>query len=167
MSCCPHLDDLSGLQSLPGPSCLLLCQIFYSSFLLFLFYSATFCFKEINSSDVLFFFPHQQTTVQEQSRIVQLERELGLRRAEIQELQAQLGRRAEDGHVFADGQPEEEHAAALRASRQEAETLKAVVEKQNLEISEMKLKVQQATKENVEMMESWKVLEHNPTWEPV
>uniref|UniRef100_A0A3P9JE94 CAP-GLY domain containing linker protein 2 n=1 Tax=Oryzias latipes TaxID=8090 RepID=A0A3P9JE94_ORYLA len=98
----------------------------------------------------------QQTTVQEQSRIMQLEKELGLRRAEMEELQAQLGRRAEDGHVFADGQPEEEHAAALRASRQEAETLKAVVEKQNLEISEMKLKVQQATKENVEMMESWK-----------
>uniref|UniRef100_A0A3P9I0U0 CAP-GLY domain containing linker protein 2 n=1 Tax=Oryzias latipes TaxID=8090 RepID=A0A3P9I0U0_ORYLA len=98
----------------------------------------------------------EQTTVQEQSRIMQLEKELGLRRAEMEELQAQLGRRAEDGHVFADGQPEEEHAAALRASRQEAETLKAVVEKQNLEISEMKLKVQQATKENVEMMESWK-----------
>ncbi|RVE64159.1 hypothetical protein OJAV_G00143510 [Oryzias javanicus] len=105
----------------------------------------------------------QQTTVEEQSRIVQLEEELGLRRTEIQELQAQLRRRAEDGReaAGADAPPEPgrgggEHAAALAASRQEAESLKAVVEKQNLEIGEMKLKVQQATKENVEMMDSWK-----------
>lgn len=95
---------------------------------------------------------------------MQLEEELGLRRAEIQELQAQLRRRTEDGHVTAGadaqlepGQGGEEHAAALAASRQEAESLKAVVEKQNLEISEMKMRVQQATKENVEMMDSWKV----------
>uniref|UniRef100_A0A3B3E3G8 CAP-GLY domain containing linker protein 2 n=1 Tax=Oryzias melastigma TaxID=30732 RepID=A0A3B3E3G8_ORYME len=105
----------------------------------------------------------EQTTVEEQSRIMQLEEELGLRRAEIQELQAQLRRRTEDGHVTAGadaqlepGQGGEEHATALAASRQEAESLKAVVEKQNLEISEMKMRVQQATKENVEMMDSWK-----------
>ncbi|XP_041863826.1 CAP-Gly domain-containing linker protein 2 isoform X2 [Melanotaenia boesemani] len=49
------------------------------------------------------------------------------------------------------------YEAALAASQQEADSLKAVVDKQNLEISEMKQKIQQATKENMEMMDTWKV----------
>ncbi|KAL3970631.1 hypothetical protein ACER0C_026150 [Sarotherodon galilaeus] len=50
----------------------------------------------------------------------------------------------------------EKYETALAASQQEVDSLKAVVEKQNVEINEMKQKVQQATKENVEMMDTWK-----------
>ncbi|XP_063341430.1 CAP-Gly domain-containing linker protein 2 isoform X3 [Pelmatolapia mariae] len=50
----------------------------------------------------------------------------------------------------------EKYETALAASQQEIDSLKAVVEKQNVEINEMKQKVQQATKENVEMMDTWK-----------
>nr|XP_015817418.2 CAP-Gly domain-containing linker protein 2 isoform X1 [Nothobranchius furzeri] len=122
----------------------------------------------------------KQTTVEEQSRIVQLEEELSLRRAETEELQAQLRRADASSQPAGDAaQPEtlllreqllsagrelhqesselkEKHENASASSRQEISSLRAVVEKQNLEISEMKQKVQQATKENVEMMDSWK-----------
>uniref|UniRef100_A0A8C6PQW6 CAP-Gly domain containing linker protein 2 n=1 Tax=Nothobranchius furzeri TaxID=105023 RepID=A0A8C6PQW6_NOTFU len=122
----------------------------------------------------------RQTTVEEQSRIVQLEEELSLRRAETEELQAQLRRADASSQPAGDAaQPEtlllreqllsagrelhqesselkEKHENASASSRQEISSLRAVVEKQNLEISEMKQKVQQATKENVEMMDSWK-----------
>lgn len=133
----------------------------------------------------------QQTTVEEQSRIMQLEEELTLRRAEIQNLQAQMrsadasGSDAPAGEGEAtrgsDAQPEvvvllreqlltagrerykesselkEKYETALGASQQEIDSLKAVVDKQNVEINELKQKVQQATKENVEMMDTWKV----------
>ncbi|XP_023132773.2 CAP-Gly domain-containing linker protein 2 isoform X3 [Amphiprion ocellaris] len=129
----------------------------------------------------------EQTTVEEQSRIVQLEEELGLRRAEIEELQVQLrgadggSQKAADGEATpgSDAQPEtlllreqllsagrehvkesselkEKYEAELAAAQQEIHSLKAVVEKQNLEISEAKQKVQQANKENVEIMDTWK-----------
>uniref|UniRef100_A0A3Q0RZ97 CAP-Gly domain containing linker protein 2 n=1 Tax=Amphilophus citrinellus TaxID=61819 RepID=A0A3Q0RZ97_AMPCI len=129
----------------------------------------------------------EQTTVEEQSRIMQLEEELRLRRAEIENLQAQLKgadaslQKADHGDAAqgSDTQPEtlllreqllsagrehykesselrEKYETALAASQQEVDSLKAVVEKQNLEITEMKQKVQQATKENVEMMDTWK-----------
>ncbi|XP_041863827.1 CAP-Gly domain-containing linker protein 2 isoform X3 [Melanotaenia boesemani] len=130
----------------------------------------------------------KQTTVEEQSRIVQLEDELTLRRAEIEDLQAQLRREdtslreAADSEAGAGANAQSEtlvlreqllsagrehhkessklrvkYEAALAASQQEADSLKAVVDKQNLEISEMKQKIQQATKENMEMMDTWKV----------
>ncbi|XP_040006110.1 CAP-Gly domain-containing linker protein 2 isoform X1 [Xiphias gladius] len=129
----------------------------------------------------------KQTTVEEQSRIMQLEEELTLRRAEIKNLQAQLRgsdpgpQQANDGDAAAgsDAQPEtlllreqllsagrehykesselkEKYETALAASQQEIDALKAVVDKQNQEISEMKQKVQHATKENMEMMDTWK-----------
>ncbi|XP_037835042.1 CAP-Gly domain-containing linker protein 2 isoform X1 [Kryptolebias marmoratus] len=104
----------------------------------------------------------KQTTVEEQSRIVQLEEQLSLRRAEIQDLQARL-RRANAEAPGADALPAgrerrmENGESALVASQQEVESLRALVDKQNLELGEMKQKVQQATKENVEMMDSWKV----------
>lgn len=130
--------------------------------------------------------PHQQTTVEEQSRIMQLEEELTLRRAEIKNLQAQLGsgsQPAGDGGAApgSDDQPpeaqilreqlltagrehykesselKEKYEAALEASQQETGSLKALVDKQNQEISELRQKVQQATKENMEMMDTWKV----------
>ncbi|XP_061596270.1 CAP-Gly domain-containing linker protein 2 isoform X2 [Cololabis saira] len=121
----------------------------------------------------------EQTTVEEQSRIVQLEEELGLRRAEIEDLQAKL-RRADGGAAPGAGAPPEtpllreglvsadhetasescelrgKYEAALAAGQQEVESLKALVDKQNLEISEMKQKVQQGSKESMEMMDGWK-----------
>ncbi|XP_014269112.3 CAP-Gly domain-containing linker protein 2 isoform X1 [Maylandia zebra] len=129
----------------------------------------------------------KQTTVEEKSRIMQLEEELSLRRAEITNLQVQLkGADASwqkvdrvDAAQGSDAQPEtlllreqlvsagrehykesselrEKYETALAASQQEIDSLKAVVEKQNVEINEMKQKAQQATKENVEMMDTWK-----------
>lgn len=49
------------------------------------------------------------------------------------------------------------YETTLTARQQEIDSLKAVVETQNQEIGEMKQKVQQATKENMEMMDTWKV----------
>ncbi|KAM9333693.1 CAP-Gly domain-containing linker protein 2 isoform 2-T2 [Pholidichthys leucotaenia] len=131
----------------------------------------------------------KQTTVEEQSRIMQLEEELTLSRAQIVNLQAQLGgtdasSRQPDGgsgevapgpdsqqenlvlherllsagreHHRESSELKEKYETALAAGQREVESLKAVVEKQNLEISEMKQRVQQATKENVEMMDTWK-----------
>uniref|UniRef100_A0A1A7YAM0 CAP-GLY domain containing linker protein 2 n=1 Tax=Iconisemion striatum TaxID=60296 RepID=A0A1A7YAM0_9TELE len=121
----------------------------------------------------------EQTTVEEQSRIMQLEEELSLRRAETEELQAQLRRADATSQPAGDAQPEtlllreqllsagrehhkesselkEKYESALASSQQEISSLRALVEKQNLEIIEMKQKVQQANKENVVMMDSWK-----------
>ncbi|XP_043996731.1 CAP-Gly domain-containing linker protein 2 isoform X1 [Gambusia affinis] len=124
----------------------------------------------------------RQTTVEEQSRIMQLEEELALRRAEIKDLQGQLRRvdvSSQQEAPGTDAKPEtvllreqlltvgrehhkesselkEKYETALAASQQEVESLRMVVEKQSAEIGEMKQKVQQATRENVEMMDSWK-----------
>lgn len=136
----------------------------------------------------MFFLSHQQTTVEEQSRIMQLEEELSLRRAEIGNLQTQLrgsdmsSQRANDSaaasgpetqletlvlreqlvstgheHFKESSAFKDKYEAALAASQQEVGSLKAVVDNKNREISEMKQKVQQATKENMEMMDTWKV----------
>uniref|UniRef100_A0AAQ4P2J6 CAP-Gly domain-containing protein n=1 Tax=Gasterosteus aculeatus aculeatus TaxID=481459 RepID=A0AAQ4P2J6_GASAC len=131
----------------------------------------------------------KQTTVEEQSRIVQLEEELSLRRAEMENLQAKLrgsdasprgGGDHGDGearpetpppqppppaqpvsagreHHEESGELKEKYEAALAASRQEVDSMKAELEKRSQEVIEMKQKVQQATKENVEMMDTWKV----------
>ncbi|XP_060942563.1 CAP-Gly domain-containing linker protein 2 [Limanda limanda] len=128
----------------------------------------------------------KQTTVEEQSRIVQLEEELALRRADIKTLQAQLGGGCDsssqppgDGDATDATEPEtvllrqqllsagrehhkesselkEKHQTELAASQQEVESLKTGVQKQIQEISELKQKVQQANKENVDMMDTWK-----------
>ncbi|KAM8899083.1 CAP-Gly domain-containing linker protein 2 isoform 2-T2 [Spinachia spinachia] len=121
----------------------------------------------------------EQTTVKEQSRIVQLEQELSLRRAEMENLQAKLrgpdagsqgGGEHGDGearpetpappagreHHEESGELKEEYEAVLAASRQEVDSVKAELEKRSQEVGEMKQKVQQATKENVEMMDTWK-----------
>lgn len=104
--------------------------------------------------------------MEEQSRIAQLEEELRLRRAEIQNLQARLsggGGGGGGGDAPPDAQEESARESVgvsevvLAASRQEVESLKATVDSKNQEISEMKQKIQQASKENVEMMDTWKV----------
>lgn len=100
--------------------------------------------------------------MEEQSRIAQLEEELRLCRAEIQNLQARLVG-GEGGDAPPDAQEESAKESisvsevVLAASRQEVESLKAMVDSKNQEISEMKQKIQQASKENVEMMDTWKV----------
>lgn len=69
-------------------------------------------------------------------------------------------------HYKESSELKEKYETALAASQQEIDALKAVVDKQNQEISEMKQKVQHATKENMEMMDTWKVLcciHFNPT----
>ncbi|XP_061659746.1 CAP-Gly domain-containing linker protein 2 isoform X2 [Syngnathoides biaculeatus] len=100
----------------------------------------------------------EQTTVEEQSRIMQLEEELNQTRAEVETLRVQLPDAAtqELGPAAARAINSESTAVALAASRQEAEELKSLREKQNQEIAELKLKVQQATKENMDMMDVWK-----------
>ncbi|XP_037323858.2 CAP-Gly domain-containing linker protein 2 isoform X1 [Pungitius pungitius] len=109
-----------------------------------------------------------KTTVEEQSRIVQLEEELSLRRAEMENLQAKLrGADASSQGGGGEARPEtpapesgeleeKKYEAALAASRQEVDSVKAELEKRSQEVGEMKQKVQQATKENVEMMDTWK-----------
>uniref|UniRef100_A0A8C4ZI73 CAP-Gly domain-containing protein n=1 Tax=Gadus morhua TaxID=8049 RepID=A0A8C4ZI73_GADMO len=128
----------------------------------------------------------KQTTVEEKSRIVQLEEELTLRQAEVAQLQAQQLSTGEDGQggqqdfqALTATQPEavlreqllsagrerlkesselkQKHEEALAAGRQEMETMRALVERQNQEIGLLKQKVQKATRENMEMMDSWKV----------
>ncbi|XP_040006113.1 CAP-Gly domain-containing linker protein 2 isoform X2 [Xiphias gladius] len=59
-------------------------------------------------------------------------------------------------HYKESSELKEKYETALAASQQEIDALKAVVDKQNQEISEMKQKVQHATKENMEMMDTWK-----------
>lgn len=115
---------------------------------------------------------------------MQLEEELSLRRAEIDNLQALLRGPDSEGQANeADADPrletlllrqqlssagrehhkesrelKEKYETAQAESQQEIDSLKSVVDKQNQEISELKHKVQQATKENMEMMDTWKVL---------
>ncbi|XP_037125354.1 CAP-Gly domain-containing linker protein 2 isoform X3 [Syngnathus acus] len=93
----------------------------------------------------------KQTTVEEQRCIVQLEKELGRTRAEIEILRGQL-----PGAASAQALESQSNPAALAASRRETEALKLLSEKQSQEIGELKLKVQQATKENMDMMDAWK-----------
>ncbi|XP_041749649.1 CAP-Gly domain-containing linker protein 2 isoform X3 [Coregonus clupeaformis] len=130
----------------------------------------------------------KQSTVEEKSRVMQLEEELSLRRAEIEELQVQLRdpdshpNKAEDGystqgpvaqsetfllreqlltagreHHKDSSQLREKYEAAVAAGQEETDRLKATVDKQSQEIIELKQRVQQATTENMEMMDNWKV----------
>lgn len=116
----------------------------------------------------LYFLFRQQTTVEEQSRIVQLEEELRLKRVEIEGLQAKVrgtegtssnGEVAPDqleGQALQEEGHRETGETALTSCRQEVDSLKATLENKNQEISDLKHKVQQATKENMEMMDAWK-----------
>ncbi|XP_072530613.1 CAP-Gly domain-containing linker protein 2 isoform X2 [Salminus brasiliensis] len=122
----------------------------------------------------------KQTTVEEKSRVMQLEEELTLRKAEVEELQARLQRTSSSGpegaetlssealalreqllsasreHREESSQLRERYEAMLSASRQEAERLRATHERQTQEISDLRQRLQQATRENMEMMDSWK-----------
>uniref|UniRef100_A0A673L3D1 CAP-Gly domain-containing linker protein 2-like n=1 Tax=Sinocyclocheilus rhinocerous TaxID=307959 RepID=A0A673L3D1_9TELE len=126
----------------------------------------------------------EQTTVEEKSRVMQLEEELALRKAEVEELQARLQRGSfGPGTDAGDSGPDinsetlvlreqllsagrerreessqlrERYKASLSSSQKEVERLKATTERQGQEISDLKQRLQQATRENMEMMDSWK-----------
>uniref|UniRef100_A0A671M3E2 CAP-Gly domain-containing linker protein 2-like n=1 Tax=Sinocyclocheilus anshuiensis TaxID=1608454 RepID=A0A671M3E2_9TELE len=126
----------------------------------------------------------KQTTVEEKSRVMQLEEELALRKAEVEELQARLQRGSSGpGTDAGDSKPgissetlvlreqllsagrerreesnqlRERYEASLSSSQKEVEHLKATTERQGQEISDLKQRLQQATRENMEMMDSWK-----------
>ncbi|XP_026109271.1 CAP-Gly domain-containing linker protein 2-like isoform X2 [Carassius auratus] len=126
----------------------------------------------------------KQTTVEEKSRVMQLEEELALHKAEVEELQARLQRGSSGpGADAGDSGPgissetlvlreqllsagrerreessqlRERYEASLSSSQKEVERLKATTERQSQEISDLKQRLQQATRENMEMMDSWK-----------
>ncbi|XP_027034500.2 CAP-Gly domain-containing linker protein 2 isoform X1 [Tachysurus fulvidraco] len=118
-----------------------------------------------------------QTTVEEKSRVMLLEEELTLCKAEVDELQARLRRASssvEGGDVISsseavvlrerleyarreeNSQLRERYEAMLSTSRQETERFKATTERQTTEIAKLRQRLQQATRENMEMMDSWK-----------
>ncbi|XP_025919519.1 CAP-Gly domain-containing linker protein 2 [Apteryx rowi] len=121
------------------------------------------------------------TTVAEKSRILQLEEELSLRRSEVDELrqclrsshQAEtpehnLGLQSEalrlrdqllsanKEHQKESSQLKEKYEKTLKKYQQEMEKLKATNEKYSQEIVDLKHKVQQATNENMGLMDNWK-----------
>uniref|UniRef100_A0AAY5KU74 CAP-Gly domain-containing protein n=1 Tax=Esox lucius TaxID=8010 RepID=A0AAY5KU74_ESOLU len=130
----------------------------------------------------------EQSTVEEKSRVIQLEEELALRRAEIEELQVQLrdpdfpSKTAEAAdptqglvaqsetlmlreqlltvgreHHRESIQLREKYEALVAAGQEEIDRLKAMVDKQSHDNIELKQRLQQATTENMEMMDNWKV----------
>ncbi|XP_074120144.1 CAP-Gly domain-containing linker protein 2 isoform X1 [Sminthopsis crassicaudata] len=122
---------------------------------------------------------NRMTTVAEQSRILQLEEELSLRRGEIEELQQCLRQTgpadpadtspssealrlreqllsASKEHQKESGLLKDKYEKALKAYQLEVERLKAANEKYAQEIVDLKHKVQQATSENMGLMDNWK-----------
>ncbi|XP_066432899.1 CAP-Gly domain-containing linker protein 2 isoform X3 [Eleutherodactylus coqui] len=123
----------------------------------------------------------EQTTVAEQTRIQELEEELNLRRNEIEDLQhclmnssqsdlpeLKIGLQTEalrlrdqllsasKEHQKESSQQRDKYEEKMKRYQQEIEKLKTVNEKHVQEIGELKKKVEQATKENIGMMDSWK-----------
>lgn len=100
---------------------------------------------------------------------MQLEEELRLRRVEIKDLQAkvrgmdgttsngEVAPNQPEGHALQEAGHRETAEETLALCRQEVESLKASLDSKNQEIGDLKQKVQQATKENMEMMDTWKV----------
>ncbi|KAL7987011.1 hypothetical protein Chor_005930 [Crotalus horridus] len=121
------------------------------------------------------------TTVAEKSRILQLEEELTLRQSEVEELRQclknshqpespdhSLGLQTETlrlrdqlfsankEHQKESTQLKEKYERTLKKHQQEVEKLKALNEKYSQEIVDLKQKVQQATNENMGLMDNWK-----------
>ncbi|KAJ1067963.1 hypothetical protein K5549_021122, partial [Capra hircus] len=113
------------------------------------------------------------TTVAEKSRVLQLEEELSLRREEIEELQqcllhsgpppADHPERLRERLLSASKERQREsgllrdkYEKALRAYQAEVDKLRAANEKYAQEVVDLKAKVQQATSENMGLMDNWK-----------
>uniref|UniRef100_A0A3B4B1N1 CAP-Gly domain-containing protein n=1 Tax=Periophthalmus magnuspinnatus TaxID=409849 RepID=A0A3B4B1N1_9GOBI len=116
--------------------------------------------------------PFSQTTVEEQSRIMQLEKELGLKKAELERAQAQLrGPNQEPRDQEEPSDQGEQRASSPRTDTQELANLRGLVARQNQELSDLKQKIQQVNKENMDMMDTWKVkfnalaIDHEKSWE--
>ncbi|XP_055082402.1 CAP-Gly domain-containing linker protein 2 [Periophthalmus magnuspinnatus] len=114
----------------------------------------------------------EQTTVEEQSRIMQLEKELGLKKAELERAQAQLrGPNQEPRDQEEPSDQGEQRASSPRTDTQELANLRGLVARQNQELSDLKQKIQQVNKENMDMMDTWKVkfnalaIDHEKSWE--
>ena len=60
-------------------------------------------------------------------------------------------------HHKESSQLREKYEAAVATGQEETDKLKATVDKQSQEIIELKQKVHQASTENMEMMDNWKV----------
>ncbi|KAK7925256.1 hypothetical protein WMY93_007566 [Mugilogobius chulae] len=97
----------------------------------------------------------EQTTVEEQSRIKQLEKELALKKAKIEELQAQLRGPTHSSDLKCDGQVEHSGNSHM-TDTQELDSLHELVARQNHELSDLKQKIQQVTNENRNIMDTWK-----------
>uniref|UniRef100_A0A8D0GMS4 CAP-Gly domain containing linker protein 2 n=1 Tax=Sphenodon punctatus TaxID=8508 RepID=A0A8D0GMS4_SPHPU len=125
--------------------------------------------------------PQTLTTVAEKSRILQLEEELNLRSGEVEELrqvlrnshqaetpEQNLGLHTEAlrlrdqllsanrEHQKESTQLKEKYEKTLKKYQQEMEKMKALNEKYSQEIVDLKHKVQQATNENMGLMDNWK-----------
>ncbi|KAM6157108.1 CAP-Gly domain-containing linker protein 2 isoform 2-T2 [Erethizon dorsatum] len=118
------------------------------------------------------------TTVAEKSRVLQLEEELSLRRGEIEQLQQcllhagpppsndpeaaealQLRERllsASQEQWRESGALRDKYEAALKAYQAEVDKLRAANDKYAQEVADLKAKVQQATSENMGLMDNWK-----------
>ncbi|XP_072303067.1 CAP-Gly domain-containing linker protein 2 isoform X2 [Eucyclogobius newberryi] len=103
----------------------------------------------------------EQTTVEEQSRIKQLEKELGLKKAEMVWLQTQL--RGPNHCTGQENNKQEEHsdqqvhsANSHVTETQELDCLRGLVARQNQELCHLKQKIQLVNKENIDMKNSWK-----------
>ncbi|XP_071992266.1 CAP-Gly domain-containing linker protein 2 isoform X1 [Engystomops pustulosus] len=123
----------------------------------------------------------RQTTVAEQTRIQQLEEELNLRRNEIEDLhhclmnssqsdlpEQKIGLQTEalrlrdqllsasKEHQKESSQQRDKYEEQMKRYQQDIEKLKTVNEKHVQEIADLKKRLEQATKENIGMMDSWK-----------
>ncbi|XP_071992269.1 CAP-Gly domain-containing linker protein 2 isoform X3 [Engystomops pustulosus] len=123
----------------------------------------------------------EQTTVAEQTRIQQLEEELNLRRNEIEDLhhclmnssqsdlpEQKIGLQTEalrlrdqllsasKEHQKESSQQRDKYEEQMKRYQQDIEKLKTVNEKHVQEIADLKKRLEQATKENIGMMDSWK-----------
>uniref|UniRef100_A0A8C2YLG4 CAP-Gly domain containing linker protein 2 n=1 Tax=Chinchilla lanigera TaxID=34839 RepID=A0A8C2YLG4_CHILA len=118
------------------------------------------------------------TTVAEKSRVLQLEEELSLRRGEIEQLQQCLlhaGPPPSDDPEAAEalrlrerllsasqeqrresGALRDKYEGALKAYQAEVDKLRTANDKYAQEVADLKAKVQQATSENMGLMDNWK-----------
>ncbi|KAM6907491.1 CAP-Gly domain-containing linker protein 2 isoform 2-T2 [Xenentodon cancila] len=100
----------------------------------------------------------EQTTVEEQSRIVQLEEELGLRRAEIEDLQAQLRRADASSHRATDAGDAAPGADTQPGTLLPREQLLSVDREHHKESSELREKHEVALAESQQEVESLKAM---------
>ncbi|XP_075708997.1 CAP-Gly domain-containing linker protein 2 isoform X2 [Rhinoderma darwinii] len=138
-------------------------------------------FEKAKTAKLLKELEDKRTTVAEQTRIQQLEEELNLRRIEIEDLQHclisssqsdlpehKIGLQTEalrlrdqllsvsKEHQKESSQQRDKYEEKIRRYQQEIEKLKALKEKHVQEIGELKKRLEQATKENIGMMDNWK-----------